>query len=182
VKNAINAIFPRLFQLHSINKRNHRHQNSQNSTYKPTIPSPYSSNQELSTNCRTSASIKMSDINGSVTQKENVNPATAAATDKGKGKSAATEPTTTQDASMDEDDSSDDDAVDPTAPTADEEDVDNMEEIDPSNIIDSGRRTRGRQIDFAKAAKELPEEDEDEDDDDDFEEEAEGDESKMDED
>lgn len=56
-----------------------------------------------------------------------------------------------------------------------------MEEIDTSNIINSGRRTRGRQIDFAKAAQEFPEE-EDEDDDDDFEEDHEGDESKMDED
>jgi hypothetical protein len=42
-----------------------------------------------------------------------------------------------------------------------------MEEIDLDNII--GRRTRGRNIDFAKAAEELPEEDEDEDEDDDFE-------------
>lgn len=44
-----------------------------------------------------------------------------------------------------------------------------MEEIDLENIITDGRRTRGKQIDFAKAAKELPEEDEDEEDDDDFE-------------
>lgn len=43
-----------------------------------------------------------------------------------------------------------------------------MEEIDLNNIITDGRRTRGRQIDFAKAAEELPEED-DEDEDDDFE-------------
>jgi len=51
-----------------------------------------------------------------------------------------------------------------------------MEEIDTSNIISGGRRTRGRQIDFAEAAKNLPEE-EDEDDDDDFE--APADEDKM---
>lgn len=51
----------------------------------------------------------------------------------------------------------------------DEEDADNMEEIDTGNIISDGRRTRGRKIDFAKAAEELPEEEEDEDDDDDFE-------------
>jgi hypothetical protein len=44
-----------------------------------------------------------------------------------------------------------------------------MEEIDTSNIISGGRRTRGRQIDFVKAAQELPEEDDDEDEDDDFE-------------
>lgn len=42
-----------------------------------------------------------------------------------------------------------------------------MEEIDTANIITDGRRTRGKQIDFAKADEELPQED-DEDDDDDF--------------
>lgn len=61
----------------------------------------------------------------------------------------------------------------------DEADDDNMEEIDTSNIISGGRRTRGRQIDFAKAAEELPEDEEDEDDDGDFE--APADEDKMDE-
>jgi hypothetical protein len=60
---------------------------------------------------------------------------------------------------------------------ADEPDDDNMEEIDTSNILSDGRRTRGRQIDFAKAAEELPEEEEEDDDDDDFEEPA--DEDKM---
>lgn len=40
-----------------------------------------------------------------------------------------------------------------------------MAEIDPTNIV--GRRTRGKNIDFAKAAQELGE-DEDEDDDEDF--------------
>ncbi|KAK0639290.1 histone chaperone domain CHZ-domain-containing protein [Cercophora newfieldiana] len=51
-------------------------------------------------------------------------------------------------------------------PTADEED--GMEEIDTNNVI--GRRTRGKVIDFAKAAAENPaEDDEDEDEDDDFE-------------
>ena len=43
-----------------------------------------------------------------------------------------------------------------------------MEEIDPSNVI--GRRTRGKVIDFAKAAAQNPaEDDEDEEDDEDFE-------------
>lgn len=42
-----------------------------------------------------------------------------------------------------------------------------MEEIDLDNVI--GRRTRGKVIDFAKAAQENPAEDDDEDDDDDFE-------------
>jgi hypothetical protein len=51
-----------------------------------------------------------------------------------------------------------------------------MEEIDLDNVI--GRRTRGKVIDFAKAAAENPaEDDEDEEDDDDFVEE-----DKMDED
>ena len=59
---------------------------------------------------------------------------------------------------------------------ADEPDEDNMEEIDTDNIITDGRRTRGLQIDFVKAAKEL-EGDDDEEDDDDFEEPA--DEDKM---
>ncbi|KAL2185435.1 hypothetical protein L209DRAFT_756574 [Thermothelomyces heterothallicus CBS 203.75] len=48
--------------------------------------------------------------------------------------------------------------------TADE---DNLEEIDLDNVI--GRRTRGKVIDFAKAAAENPpEDDEDEEDDEDF--------------
>jgi len=93
--------------------------------------------------------------------------------DKGKGK--ASEPAT-HDVSMGEEDSSSEDEVDESAEVADEPDEDNMEEIDPDNIISDGRRTRGRQIDFAKAAEEMPE-DEDEEDDGDFEEPA--DEDKM---
>lgn len=54
-----------------------------------------------------------------------------------------------------------------------EADEDNMEEIDQDNIM--GRRTRGKNIDFAQAAKNM-EEDEDEDDDDDF---VDPDEDKM---
>jgi len=54
--------------------------------------------------------------------------------------------------------------------TAEDEDPDNMEEIDMSNIINSGRRTRGKTIDFAKAAEAAGDDlDDDEDDDDDFE-------------
>lgn len=45
-----------------------------------------------------------------------------------------------------------------------------MQEIDTDNIISSGRRTRGKDIDWAKAAEDAgPDEDEDEDDDGDFE-------------
>lgn len=52
-----------------------------------------------------------------------------------------------------------------------------MEEIDLDNVI--GKRTRGKVIDFAKAAEENPpEDDDDEDDDEDFE----AEDSRMDED
>ncbi len=44
-----------------------------------------------------------------------------------------------------------------------------MEEIDTENIITDGRRTRGKAIDFAKAAQEAGDEDEEEEDDEDFE-------------
>lgn len=57
-------------------------------------------------------------------------------------------------------------------PAAEEEDEDNMEEIDTNNIV--GRRTRGKNIDWAEADKKSKEagdmDDEDEDEDDDFEE------------
>ncbi len=54
--------------------------------------------------------------------------------------------------------------------TAEEEDLDNMEEINPDNIIDGGRRTRGKKIDFTKAAATADDLDDDEEDDEDFEE------------
>lgn len=56
--------------------------------------------------------------------------------------------------------------------TAEEEDDDNMEEIDTDNIISDGRRTRGKSIDFAKAAENAGDEldDDDDEEDDDFEE------------
>ncbi|KAK6596793.1 hypothetical protein H4I96_09445 [Botrytis cinerea] len=97
----------------------------------------------------------------------------AAIGDKGKGKSAA-EP---QDVTMGEggDDSSSEEEVDDLttyiAEEVEEEASDN--EIDKSNII-QGRRTRGKQIDFAAAAKDLPADD-DEDEDDDFQSEGEED-------
>ena len=52
-------------------------------------------------------------------------------------------------------------------PIAEEPDEDNMEEIDPDNIIPGGRRTRGTQIDFAKAAETAGDLDNDDDDDED---------------
>lgn len=48
--------------------------------------------------------------------------------------------------------------------TAEEPDEDNMEEIETGNIL--GSRTRGKNIDFAKANQELGDEDEEEDDED----------------
>ena len=51
---------------------------------------------------------------------------------------------------------------------AEEDDEDNMEEIDTSNIV--GRRTRGKDINWQKAAEENKDDiEDDEDDDDDFE-------------
>jgi len=123
----------------------------------------------------------MSDQNGSAapTQKDVSNPTDTTSFDKGKGKGKANEAPVAQDVSMGEEETEDDtseDEADETAATADDADDDNMEEIDLNNIIDGGRRTRGRQIDFAKAAEELPEDDDDdEDDDEDFEEPAEED-------
>lgn len=43
-----------------------------------------------------------------------------------------------------------------------------MEEIDTDNIISGGRRTRGKNIDFAKAAEGLDDDEDDEEDDADF--------------
>lgn len=66
--------------------------------------------------------------------------------------------------------------------TAEEEDEDNMEEIDTSNIITGGRRTRGKQIDYEEAERKAKEagdnldDDDEEDEDDDFEEPDEDDE------
>jgi len=122
----------------------------------------------------------MSAQNGSSNPMGVTNPenGSASATDfKGKGKASATQ-NPAEDTSMAEDDDDDDDEEDPEEePEA--ADDDNMEEIDLDNVI--GRRTRGKVIDFAKAAEENPaEDDEDEDDDEDFVEED--DNNKMDED
>ncbi|KAI1435634.1 histone chaperone domain CHZ-domain-containing protein [Xylaria sp. CBS 124048] len=106
--------------------------------------------------------------------------ATAESAAKGKGKAAATEQPV--DSTVEEDD--DEDSGDEDVTEVDEEDDDdNMEEIDTNNIVDGGRRTRGRVIDWAKAAQENPADDEDdEDDEDDFEPQGEADGDKMDED
>ncbi|KAJ0125100.1 hypothetical protein N8I77_006079 [Diaporthe amygdali] len=98
---------------------------------------------------------------------------------KGKGKAVATAEDVPADVAMDDDDDDEDDDEDEAAEDAEEDDeTGNPEEaISLDNVV--GRRTRGKVIDFAKAAEENPaDEDEDEDDDDDFEEED----DKMDED
>ena len=46
--------------------------------------------------------------------------------------------------------------------TEEEAEEDGMEEIDTENIISGGRRTRGKNIDFAKAAQEAGDDEEDE--------------------
>ncbi|KAK1688567.1 histone chaperone domain CHZ-domain-containing protein [Colletotrichum godetiae] len=134
---------------------------------------------------------------------ENENVAAGLAEEtKGKGKAVAAEEPVEKSDAMDEDEDSSDEEEAPEAAeagkkqpqllriyrtpaipvtnmpanTVDEED--GMEEIDLSNIVEGGRRTRGRVIDFAKAAEENPAEEEDDEDDDDFA----ADESKMDED
>ncbi|KAK2682546.1 Histone chaperone domain CHZ [Fusarium oxysporum f. sp. vasinfectum] len=89
----------------------------------------------------------MADNNATLPQDPSQAQGATFAEEKGKGKAPAEQ--------MTED----------TVPEADEED--GLEEIDPSNIVE-GRRTRGAQIDFAKAAEQHPADDEDEEDDEDF--------------
>ncbi|KAK3216604.1 hypothetical protein GRF29_1g382401 [Pseudopithomyces chartarum] len=84
--------------------------------------------------------------------------APAQVADKGKGKA-----TDTMEESADDDSS--DESGDEAQAVEEPEDEDTLAEIDETNIM--GSRTRGKTIDFAKAAAELGE-DEDEDDDEDF--------------
>ena len=63
-------------------------------------------------------------------------------------------------------DGNDIDTAIPPDQQVEEADEDNMEEIDEENIM--GRRTRGRNIDFAEADKNLEVDDEDEEEDEDF--------------
>ncbi|KAI1766622.1 histone chaperone domain CHZ-domain-containing protein [Hypoxylon sp. FL1150] len=88
----------------------------------------------------------------------------AQAKGKGKGKGPATEEPV--DNAMDEDDDEEEEDDDEAEGGDDD---DNMDEIDPSNIVEGGRRTRGRVIDWAKAAEENPADDDDDEDEDDYE-------------
>lgn len=78
--------------------------------------------------------------------------------DKGKGKAIQLQPTEETEGETSEDEEMDEDG----------EEEDELAEIDSSNIIQGGRRTRGKKIDFAAAAKEQPAADEDSEDDEDF--------------
>lgn len=79
--------------------------------------------------------------------------------DKGKGKAA--------EVAMEEDgDSSEEESGVEDHGEVEVEDEDTMEEINTDNIIQDGRRTRGKNIDFKKAAQELEDDDEEEEDDD----------------
>ncbi|RKU47433.1 hypothetical protein DL546_008665 [Coniochaeta pulveracea] len=86
---------------------------------------------------------------------------------KGKGKAAAQD-TEMKDNNTEEEDDDESDEAEEEAETVEEADEDNMEEINLDNVI--GRRTRGKVIDFAKAAQENPADaEEDSEDDEDFE-------------
>lgn len=64
-----------------------------------------------------------------------------------------------EDEGEDEEDEDDDgDEINDELADLDDEDDDDLAEIDPANIIPSGRRTRGKVIDFTKAAEKLKEE------------------------
>ncbi|KAJ5775983.1 uncharacterized protein N7511_000994 [Penicillium nucicola] len=77
--------------------------------------------------------------------------------EKGKSKDVA------QDLSIDDDSSSE--SENEMADNDEEDDgQDNLEPIDTSNIIQGGRRTRGKAVDYAEAAQGLDDMDDDEDD------------------
>ncbi|RAL04988.1 histone H2A.Z-specific chaperone CHZ1 [Aspergillus ibericus CBS 121593] len=93
------------------------------------------------------------------------NASDAAAWGKGKGK--ATDPAREMRMDDDESEESEEEMLD----EADEdEDNDSLEPISADNIISGGRRTRGKNIDFQKAAEKLKadEMDDDDDEDDDY--------------
>ncbi|KAL1836949.1 hypothetical protein VTJ49DRAFT_4444 [Mycothermus thermophilus] len=85
---------------------------------------------------------------------------------KGKGKAPATEEPVEDTSMVDDDDDDDDDEDEEVDEEPEPADEDNMEEIDLDNVVP--RRTRGKVIDFAKAAAENPPDEEDDEDDEDF--------------
>ncbi|KAL7950982.1 hypothetical protein V8C42DRAFT_308139 [Trichoderma barbatum] len=94
------------------------------------------------------------------------NPHTEDSFAESKGKGKAVQDDVPRDTAMDEDDDEDDDDEEDDDEEAAEPDEDGLEEIDLNNIVEGGRRTRGAQIDYARAAEQTPMEDDDEDEDD----------------
>ncbi|OCK78109.1 hypothetical protein K432DRAFT_384121 [Lepidopterella palustris CBS 459.81] len=96
---------------------------------------------------------------------EDTEPSKPTIVDKGKGKAPAAN---FPDAMEEDDDSSEEEesGAEDQAHEAEPEDEDTMEEINTDNIITDGRRTRGKNIDFKKAAQELDGDDDDEEEDD----------------
>ncbi|KAF3402407.1 Histone H2A.Z-specific chaperone chz1 [Talaromyces pinophilus] len=95
----------------------------------------------------------------------------AAAYEKGKGKAADAYDDVNMGEEEDEE-SSEEEEDEMGAEDDDEEEGDNLEPISADNIIEGGRRTRGKRIDFAEAAEKAkaegddPMDDEDDDDED----------------
>jgi len=114
----------------------------------------------------------MSSANGSIVPKE-----ASEIADKGKGKGKSVDQTPNHDMMVEEeeeDTSEEESGVEEDHGEAEEEDEDNLEEIDEANIISTGRRTRGKNINWAEADQKSKEagdelEDDDEEDDEDFE-------------
>ncbi|WZH39451.1 Histone specific chaperone chz1 [Fusarium acuminatum] len=109
----------------------------------------------------------MSDNSATIPQDSAMDQDHSFAEEKGKGKAPAEH--ITEDSAMDEDDDDDSDDEDEEVrfPPPALYYEDGLEEIDLNNIVQGGR-TRGAQIDFAKAAEQHPADDEDEEDDEDF--------------
>ncbi|KAL6901398.1 hypothetical protein GGI43DRAFT_404850 [Trichoderma evansii] len=96
------------------------------------------------------------------------NPHTEDSFAESKGKGKATQDDVPHATAMDEDDDDEDedDDDDELEEETAEPDEDGLEEIDLNNIVEGGRRTRGAQIDYARAAEQTPMDDDDEDEDD----------------
>ncbi|EEH43296.2 uncharacterized protein PADG_08116 [Paracoccidioides brasiliensis Pb18] len=94
---------------------------------------------------------------------------------KGKDKAVADKPADDLSMGEEEESSSDESVAEDVTADEEEDDVQNdLEPISTSNIISGGRRTRGKTIDFAEAARKAHEagvqiDEDDDDDDDDFE-------------
>ncbi|KAI9798698.1 MAG: hypothetical protein M1825_005025 [Sarcosagium campestre] len=112
----------------------------------------------------------MTDQDGSTTMQD-VDSHIEDAPVESKGKGKAVQSSGAPGLDEEEESSDEETGADEPEDIAEEEEEEDMAEIDTGNIITSGRRTRGKDIDFAKAAAENKDElDDDEDDDGDFQE------------